>query len=828
MSDTFDPYRKWLGIPPAEQPPNHYRLLGVMLFEDDADAIENAADRQMSHVRNFQTGKHSADSQKILNELSTAKRCLLSQEKKAAYDETLRHEQRLPPPAAKPAPRRSPGDSGLGSSIGVAERPLPAPAPPRVNSPAPAPKPPGSNIGVQQKPAPMAKIAPAAPVAQPATPTPRPAPAPVASAVASVAPADAAAPEAPPVAARSDEPQEAEESILNKRKSSRLPLIYVAAAALGAVVVITAVLIVVNLAGGPTIAEADATQPPAAADDGAASVDPPAPTTDEQQITQEQIDALPPAERLEHYLAEAAKLTASRDYAKAGKILQAQQELAVEAGGVDRLNSRIALNDMANGLYYNFHNALRKFVKKKQPFEFEGDTFELVKKGKQHVTYNVNGQEYTFEPHDIPPHHVAAFAYKSLTGDDPQHLRYMSAFFAVDAASVKAEPDFTSARTYYDQALDVSSEHEPYLAALLGIDIPVEDSSDFPMIVTLGDDETEPPEPEIIVAAVTPKPVTPSPAEGMSFFTSDTAPPAGRTPPPTAVQVQASRAAIQQNYRKTISRVTDVAGQLAFAGTLLNDAPAANTPAMQHEMYKMAAGIYSRLGAVAEYNSVLNLMEQKFEIDTTAQRNELITSFVARKAAPPQHLKEVYDIATASAQKAAKEHRYREAADYTMAALKIASKVKDTNAIRAMKDLRATLNDSIEAEKDYQAALETLKATPKDPDASQTAGRWLCYRLRDWDAGLPHLAESKDPAEAAAAQADLAPPATPTEKAAVAKLWNDLVQPDSSSGTLPEDQKWAISERAVYWLDQAFPELDEEQQAAATATIEAFKAMPKP
>ena len=35
MSSGFDPYHKWLGIPPQDQPPNHYRLLGVELFETD-------------------------------------------------------------------------------------------------------------------------------------------------------------------------------------------------------------------------------------------------------------------------------------------------------------------------------------------------------------------------------------------------------------------------------------------------------------------------------------------------------------------------------------------------------------------------------------------------------------------------------------------------------------------------------------------------------------------------------------------------------------------------------------------------------------------------
>lgn len=103
MAEPFDPYRKWLGIPPAEQPPDHYRLLGIGRFEDDPDTISNAADRQMAHVRTFQTGPRSAISQKLLNEISAARVCLLNLTKKADYDRDLRAvvEQ---PPTASPSP----------------------------------------------------------------------------------------------------------------------------------------------------------------------------------------------------------------------------------------------------------------------------------------------------------------------------------------------------------------------------------------------------------------------------------------------------------------------------------------------------------------------------------------------------------------------------------------------------------------------------------------------------------------------------------------------------------------------------------------------------
>jgi hypothetical protein len=95
MSQAFDPYRKWLGIPPAEQPADHYRLLGIGRFEDDLDTISNAADRQMAHVRTFQAGPNSALSQRLLNEIAAARICLLDRTKKAAYDRDLRAKQGL-------------------------------------------------------------------------------------------------------------------------------------------------------------------------------------------------------------------------------------------------------------------------------------------------------------------------------------------------------------------------------------------------------------------------------------------------------------------------------------------------------------------------------------------------------------------------------------------------------------------------------------------------------------------------------------------------------------------------------------------------------------
>lgn len=90
MAEQFDPYRKWLGIPVQDQPPHHYRLLGLELFEADADVISNAVDGRMALIKTFQSGKYSEHSQRILNEIAAARVCLLNPAKKAEYDRQLR------------------------------------------------------------------------------------------------------------------------------------------------------------------------------------------------------------------------------------------------------------------------------------------------------------------------------------------------------------------------------------------------------------------------------------------------------------------------------------------------------------------------------------------------------------------------------------------------------------------------------------------------------------------------------------------------------------------------------------------------------------------
>ena len=102
MSNRFDPYHEWLGITPSEQLPHYYRLLAITRFEENPTVIQNAADRQMASLRMFQAGKHSAESQRLLNEVAAARICLLNPAKKPVYDQWLREKIQPPPPPRQP------------------------------------------------------------------------------------------------------------------------------------------------------------------------------------------------------------------------------------------------------------------------------------------------------------------------------------------------------------------------------------------------------------------------------------------------------------------------------------------------------------------------------------------------------------------------------------------------------------------------------------------------------------------------------------------------------------------------------------------------------
>jgi hypothetical protein len=147
MGQEFDPYYTWLGIPPEDQPPHHYRLLGLEPLESDRDVIINAVNQRMAHVKTKLSGEHAAEARDLLRKVSAARNCLLTRQTKEEYDTALRHGIGKSPAAptapriktAKPLPTAeplSPAKSAAPKPAARLVKPADKPATPAAKEPA--------------------------------------------------------------------------------------------------------------------------------------------------------------------------------------------------------------------------------------------------------------------------------------------------------------------------------------------------------------------------------------------------------------------------------------------------------------------------------------------------------------------------------------------------------------------------------------------------------------------------------------------------------------------------------------------------------------------
>ena len=114
MAETFNPYHKWLGIPPVEMPADCYRLLGIARFEHDVEVIQAAADQRTTYLKTYQWGKYAQIARKTAK-TGCGRRQLPSRPRETRiYDHRLRTKpvasQQLamrPPARVVPLPPRS-------------------------------------------------------------------------------------------------------------------------------------------------------------------------------------------------------------------------------------------------------------------------------------------------------------------------------------------------------------------------------------------------------------------------------------------------------------------------------------------------------------------------------------------------------------------------------------------------------------------------------------------------------------------------------------------------------------------------------------------------
>jgi hypothetical protein len=140
----------WLGLPPGEWPPDHYRLLGLEPGEGDPQRIEQRVHQRLDAVRRYQM-MHPEQATEAMNRLAQAYVCLSDPASKRAYDAALLGSSAVAVAEAEPSAGAAPPEprdplawlySGALTDTAVLVPVLPAtpalPSPPPPGLPAPA------------------------------------------------------------------------------------------------------------------------------------------------------------------------------------------------------------------------------------------------------------------------------------------------------------------------------------------------------------------------------------------------------------------------------------------------------------------------------------------------------------------------------------------------------------------------------------------------------------------------------------------------------------------------------------------------------------------
>jgi curved DNA-binding protein CbpA len=132
MSQSFNPYRKWLGIESVSETPSYYELLGLRPLESDAGKINAAYQRQSGRLAAEFSGSQAELAQRLASELAEARMTLLTPTAKRAYDQAIATRGASAPAntvAAQPSPVAVPQASANPVPISAAQPFVPQPAP---------------------------------------------------------------------------------------------------------------------------------------------------------------------------------------------------------------------------------------------------------------------------------------------------------------------------------------------------------------------------------------------------------------------------------------------------------------------------------------------------------------------------------------------------------------------------------------------------------------------------------------------------------------------------------------------------------------------------
>ena len=148
---------------------------------------------------------------------------------------------------------------------------------------------------------------------------------------------------------------------------------------------------------------------------------------------------------------------------------------------------------------------------------------------------------------------------------------------------------------------------------------------------------------------------------------------------------------------------------------------------------------------------------------------------------------------------------------------------KKARSLPLLKSVRERQDEVIAVQKGFsrlEPFVKRLKENPKDPEANLELGKYFGLLKGKWERALPLLAMGSDQALQAQSRRDLGRPKAPKEQLLVADGWWDLAAAEK------DPAKLNIQRRALFWYEQALPELRGLSRLKASKRIDQIAGSP--
>jgi hypothetical protein len=220
----------------------------------------------------------------------------------------------------------------------------------------------------------------------------------------------------------------------------------------------------------------------------------------------------------------------------------------------------------------------------------------------------------------------------------------------------------------------------------------------------------------------------------------------------------------------------------------------------RYVLLQLARNTFADAGEVALAFDVVDDLDASFFVDADALRMDT-TARLSRTAAAPNGQKLLAEHLSQLADQDVSSDRYEAATQLAKLALAAARKAQSTTLVS---DATAHVAEVAQLQKAFSEvgpATAVLKDHPDDPAANGVVGKFRCLLKGEWTEGLPMLAHCGDATLAALAKKDLADPADPNARLALADEWWDLAQKETGP------VKRQMQSRATSWYEKCAPQL---------------------